>query len=166
MRLLIPAVALALSCTPMLAGCATYQDDLARGQRAFEGSEDERALAIFRILEPDTSHLSETDRAHYAYLRGMTDYRMGYKSEARHWLSMASAMVKQTPDLLPEDWAKRMNDALKELNEVVYASGTEALTNSPGQKARGDDDSSGSDTSSSGDSDKPAKKKGNSSDSN
>ncbi len=166
MRLLIPAVALALSCTPMLGGCATYQDDLARGQRAFEGSEDERALAIFRILEPDTSHLTDTDRAHYAYLRGMTDYRIGYKAEARHWLSMAAAMVKQTPDLLPEDWAKRMNDALKELNEVVYASGTEALTNTPGQKATGADDSSGSDSSSSGDSDKPAKKKGNSSDSN
>jgi hypothetical protein len=161
MRLLIPAVAVALSCAPMLAGCATYQDDLARGQRAFEGSEDERALAIFRILEPDTSHLSDSDRAHYAYLRGMTDYRMGYKSEARHWLSMAAAMVKQTPDVLPEDWAKRMNDALKELNEAVYAAGTEALTNTPGQKAQGDDDSS-----SSGDTGNSSKKKPNSSDSN
>jgi hypothetical protein len=158
MRLLMPAVAVALSCAPMLAGCTTYQDDLARGQRAFEGSEDERALAIFRILEPDMSHLSDTDRAHYAYLRGMTDYRIGYKSEARHWLSMASAMVKETPDVLPEDWAKRMNDALKELNEAVYASGTEALTNTPGTKASGGDDSSGSDSTSSGDSDKPAKK--------
>jgi hypothetical protein len=161
MRLLIPVVAVALSCAPMLAGCATYQDDLARGQRAFEGSEDERALAIFRILEPDTSRLSESDRAHYAYLRGMTDYRMGYKSEARHWLSMAAAMEKQTPDVLPEDWAKRMNDALKELNEAVYASGTEALTNTPGQKAQSDDDSS-----SSGGSDNSSKKKPNSSDSN
>lgn len=168
MRLLIPVVAVALSCccAPLLAGCATYQDDLARGQRAFEGSEDERALAIFRVLEPDTSHLSESDRAHYAYLRGMTDYRIGYKSEARHWLSIAAAMVKQTPEVLPEDWAKRMNDALKELNEAVYAAGTEALTNTPGQKAKGDDDSSGSDSSSSGGSDKPANTKTNSSDSN
>ena len=160
MRLLIPVVAVALSCAPMLAGCATYQDDLARGQRAFEGSEDERALAIFRILEPDTSRLSESDRAHYAYLRGMTDYRMGYKSEARHWLSMAAAMVKQTPDVLPEDWAKRMNDALKELNEAVYAAGTEALTNTPGQKGQDDDSSS------SGGSDNSANKKPKSSDSN
>jgi hypothetical protein len=146
MRLLIPAVAVALSCAPMLAGCATYQDDLARGQRAFEGSEDERALAIFRVLEPDTSRLSDTDRAHYSYLRGMTDYRMGYKSEARHWLSIAAAMAKQTPDVLPEDWAKRMNDALKELNEAVFAAGTEALTNTPSDKGKADDDSSGSDT--------------------
>jgi hypothetical protein len=54
-----------------------------------------------------------------------------------------------------------MNDALKELNEAVYAAGTEALTNTPGQKAQGDDDSS-----SSGDSDNSAKKKPKSSDSN
>jgi len=165
MRLLIPVVAVALSCAPMLAGCATYQDDLARGQRAFEGSEDERALAIFRILEPDTSRLSDTDRAHYAYLRGMTDYRMGYKSESRHWLSIAAAMAKQTPDVLPEDWAKRMNDALKELNEAVYAAGTEVLTNTGGQKAQGDDSSS-NDSSSSGGSDNSANKKPKSSDSN
>jgi hypothetical protein len=144
MRLLIPAVAVALSCGPMLAGCTTYQDDLARGQRAFEGSEDERALAIFRILEPDTSHLTDTDRAHYAYLRGMTDYRMGYKSEARHWLSMAAAMAKETPDVLPEDWAKRMNDALKELNEAVYAAGTEALTNTLSDRSKSGDDKTNS----------------------
>jgi hypothetical protein len=145
MRLLIPAVAVALSCAPMLAGCATYQDDLARGQRAFEGSEDERALAIFRILEPDASRLSDTDRAHYAYLRGMTDYRMGYKSEARHWLSMAAAMAKQTPDVLPGDWAKRMDDALKELNEAVFAAGTEALTNTPTDRSKSDDKTNSSD---------------------
>jgi hypothetical protein len=49
---------------------------------------------------------------------------------------------------MPEDWAKRMNDALKELNEAVYAGGTESLTNTPGQKPQGDDESSGNDTSS------------------
>jgi hypothetical protein len=95
----------------------------------------------------------------------MTDYRMGYKSESRHWLSIAAAMVKQTPDVLPDDWAKRMTDALKELNEAVYAAGTEALTNTGGQKAQGDD-SSGNDSSSSGGSDNSANKKPKSSDSN
>ena len=41
----------------LLAACATYHDDLARGERAFDASEDERALAIFRVLEPDKSRL-------------------------------------------------------------------------------------------------------------
>ena len=50
------------------------------------------------------------------------------------------------------------NDALKELNEAVYAAGTEALTNTPSDKSKSDDDSSGANPSPSGDSDKPAKK--------
>src|ERR1700678_3000342 len=86
-------------------GCNTYADSLTRAQRAFEQSEHERTLAILRTLEPDIRRLSESDRAKYCYLRGLTDYRIGYRLEARHWLSLASAVVKETPDALPADWA-------------------------------------------------------------
>jgi hypothetical protein len=131
-----PAVGLVLaSVLASLAGCATYHDDLTRGERAFEASEHERALAIFRTLEPDQGRLSVPDRAHYAYLRGMTDYRIGYKAEARHWLSVASALEQQTPDSLPEDWTKRMKESLKELNEEVYTAGIESLSNTVAGKA-------------------------------
>jgi hypothetical protein len=124
-----------------VAGCNTYEDDLARGQRAFEGSEHERALAIFRTLEPDFGRLSPADRAHYAYLRGMTDYRIGYKVDARHWLAFAAAIEQENPGSLPPDWAKRMNDSLKELNEAVYASGMDALSNDSSQnKAKSPDE--------------------------
>jgi hypothetical protein len=111
-----------------LAGCATYQDDLRRGQRAFEQSEHERALAIFRALERDTGRLSVVERAHYAYLRGMTDYRIGYKGEARHWLAVASAMERETPGSLPPEWEKRMAESLQELNEEVYTGGIASLS--------------------------------------
>ncbi len=123
------------------AACATYSDDLVRAQRAFEGSEDERALAIFRILEPDTSRLSDGERAHYAYLRGMTDFRMGYSAEARHWLSLAASMEQKLPGSLPPEWAKHLADSLKELNESVYTAGIESLTNSGVAKSKtaGDD---------------------------
>jgi hypothetical protein len=99
-----------------------------RGQRAFELSEHERALAIFRSLEPDTGRLSVVSRAHYAYLRGMTDYRIGYRSDARHWLAIASAIDQKTPGSLPPDWEKRVGESLKELNEEVYAGGTASLS--------------------------------------
>lgn len=115
-------------------GCATYSDDLTRAQRAFEGSEDERALAIFRLLEDDTSRLSESERAHYAYLRGMTDFRMGYKSESRHWLSIAASMEQHLPGSLPPDWATHLTETLKELNEEVYTAGIESLTKTPRAK--------------------------------
>ncbi|HEY3815775.1 MAG TPA: hypothetical protein VGL81_01310 [Polyangiaceae bacterium] len=160
MRASCLVIALA-SLVPLAAsGCATYHDDLARGERAYEASEDERALAIFRSLETDTNRLTDTERAHYSYLRGMTDYRIGYKAEARHWLSVAAALEQQTPDSLPAEWKKRMSESLKEMNEEVYTAGIESLSNAGAAKAKAsDDDSSGSDSDSHADPDAP--KKGN-----
>jgi hypothetical protein len=138
----------ALLATPILlgAGCATYQDELSSGERAFEASEHERALAIFRALEPDTGRLSTPDRARYAYLRGMTDYRIGYKADARHWLAVASATEEQTPGSLPEDWTKRMTESLRELNEEVFAVGIESLSSAAPARSRTSDDTTPTDT--------------------
>jgi hypothetical protein len=117
--------------------CATYEEDLARGQQAFDQSEHERALAILRALETDTGRLSLGDRAHYAYLRGMTDYRIGFKADARHWLSIAAAIEQQTPGSLPADWSKRMAESLKELNEEVYTGGVASLSSNAPAAATG-----------------------------
>jgi len=112
-----------------LAGCSTYRDDLARGQTAFEQNNHERALALFRALEVDTGQLSPQERGHYAYLRGMADFRIGYRADARHWLLVAKAIDKETPDTLPNDWKTRMTEALTELNDQVYQGGVDSLTN-------------------------------------
>jgi hypothetical protein len=139
------AASVLLACVLAAFGCATYQDDLVRGERAFEGSEHERALAIFRVLEPDLGRLSEAERARYAYLRGMTDVRIGYKAEARHWLSLGEALEQRTPGSLPPDWTKRLAETLKGLNEEVYASGIEGLTNAAAAPApSGDEQPAGS----------------------
>ena len=158
------AVALLLASSLAPVACATYSDDLVRAQRAYEGSEDERALAIFRILEGDTSRLTESERAHYAYLRGMTDFRLGYKSEARHWLSLAAAMEQKTPGSLPPEWSKKMADSIKELNEEVFTAGIEALTNTPAAKSKSTDEGPATDTSTTSDSDSSKKPKKKSSD--
>jgi hypothetical protein len=141
-------MAACLSVGLMLAacGCNTYADDLSRSERALEESEHERALAILRALEPDLNRLSITDRAHYAYVRGMTDFRIGYRGESRHWLALAEAIEKQTPGSLPPDWQKRMHEALKELNDAVYTGGIASLSNTPSSSAKsgeeeGDDES-------------------------
>ncbi|HXN34499.1 MAG TPA: hypothetical protein VN894_21710 [Polyangiaceae bacterium] len=119
-----------------LVACATYEDDLMRGQHAFEQSEHERALAIFRALEQDTGRLSAVRRAQYAYLRGMTDYRIGYMSEARHWLAIAFALDRQIPGSLPPDWEKRMSESLQELNEEVFTGGVASLSSSQPAKSK------------------------------
>jgi hypothetical protein len=127
-------------------GCNTYADSLGRAQRAFEQSEHERALAILRVLEPDLRRLTDSDRAKYCYLRGLTDYRIGYRLEARHWLSVAAAVVKETPDALPADWSKRLKESLKDLDEAVYTGGIASLSNNPAAAhkatAKDDDDDS------------------------
>lgn len=131
------AIAIALAFAA--ASCTTYQDDLARGQKAFEQHDYDRSLAIFRELEPDTSRLTVDERARYAYLRGMTDYRIGYRADARHWLSVAKSIVTNVPGAMPGDWVKRTDDALAELNEEVYATGIASLSNTETATPRQDD---------------------------
>lgn len=120
-----------------LAGCATYHDQLARGQAAFEQSKYEQSLGLLRDLEHDMSHLSQPEQAQYAYIRGMSDYRMGYRSDARHWLALARAYDENSPGVLPSDWKARIGEAMTEMDQVVYEEGASALTI---VKAKGDDE--------------------------
>ena len=110
-----------------LGSCATYRDELVRAQSAFENNQHERTIALLRDLEPDVTHLSQGEQAQYAYLRGMTDYRMGYKTDARHWLAIARAFDEQSPGILPADWKQRTGDTLAELDGVVQGQGYAAL---------------------------------------
>jgi hypothetical protein len=103
----------------LLASCATYHEQLARAQTAYENNQHERTLALLRDLEPDVTRLPPSEQAHYAYLRGMTDYRIGYKHDARHWLAIAKAFDEQSAGILPADWKHRTSETLAELDGVV-----------------------------------------------
>jgi hypothetical protein len=136
MRQIVRHAVIAFALLTLSAGCTTYRDQLARGQRAFELNEHDRALAILRDLETDVGRLRPAEQAEYAYLRGMTDYRVGYRADARHWLSLTKAYEDNSPGLLPADWKLRVNEALDDLNNVVYSEGTQSLTTT----RRGDDE--------------------------
>ncbi len=101
-------------------GCATYREDLNRGQRLYEENRYEHALAIWRNLEPDTDSLSFSDQARYSYLRGMTDYRLGLRADSRHWLALARATEGLHPGGLSPEWQERLGKSLEELNREVY----------------------------------------------
>ncbi len=118
-------------------GCNTYTNDLNRSKDAFEQNQYERSLAILRALEPDENHLTPGEQAEYSYLRGMTDYRIGYQSDARHWLSVAFELEKTNPKSLNADWKARLDQVLDELNTRVYSDGYANLGNTPA--AKGDD---------------------------
>lgn len=136
-RLAILAIVLGCSC---VLGCATYRDELNRGQTAFEANKHEQALAIFRALEHDQTHFDPAERARYAYLRGMTDYRIGYRADARHWLAIAKEIDGQNKDALPAQWKTRLDTTLGDLNETAWSGGTIALDKPVSKKAKDSDD--------------------------
>jgi hypothetical protein len=138
-------VALALVLAQLVfagSGCATYAQDLDRAHRHYDANQFEAALALFRVLEHDMDSFSDAEQAKYAYLRGMTDYRLsslapqgsggvadprkGYRDNARHWLGVAAAIEKQTPGGLTEEWKGRLAEAMADLNKDVYG-GAETL---------------------------------------
>jgi hypothetical protein len=128
----------------LVSACTTYHDQLARGQRAYDANENGRALAILRDIELDQRRLSPEEQGQYAFLRGMADYRIGYRADARHWLSLARTFDEATPGVLPPDAKQRTNEALEELNGLVYsAGGTFALTSSSKSANRDGDPKSG-----------------------
>lgn len=116
-------------------GCQNYRDQLQRGQGYYEQNQYEAALAIWRNLEPDQSALTRPEMVRYCYLRGMTDFRLGYRDEARYWLGLAkAAKTSGTPALAPDE-EKRLEETLGELNAEVFG---QESKEAPGAEALGD----------------------------
>src|SRR4051812_17825862 len=111
-------ICLVLALGPL--ACATYREDLNRGQRMYEENQYEHALALWRGLEHDTGSLSLNDQVRYAYLRGMTDYRLNFRADSRHWLAIAKATEQAHGGGLSTEWKGRMELALTDLNRDVY----------------------------------------------
>ena len=100
--------------------CGGQHAALLRGQDYYEQNQYERALAVWRSLERSESSLSRPDFARYAYLRGMTDYRLGFRAEARHWLALAKVTDEQQPGGIEPEWASRLDGALADLNREIF----------------------------------------------
>jgi hypothetical protein len=135
MRLLVLASALSVAVASAAAGCSTYRSDLDRAHHHYDTNQFDKALALFRVLEDDMDSFSEAEKAQYAYLRGMTDYRLsgiapqgsgvsdprkGYRDNSRHWLGVAAAIEKKTPGGLNAEEKGRLTDTMKDLNRDVY----------------------------------------------
>jgi len=133
-RVLPLLITLGLAAVP-LAGCATYEQELQRAEEHFTHDEHEQSLATLRALEEDWSSLSTRDRARYCYLRGMTDYRVGFKADARHWLAVALEIDRDSPGALAPSEKQVVTEKLGELNQVVWAGDVLPTEEPPGTKA-------------------------------
>jgi len=117
-----------------LAGCATYEQELARAEEHFAHDEHEKSLATLRALETDWTSFGFKERARYCYLRGMTDYRIGFKADARHWLAVAAQIERENPGALAPSEKQVVDDKLSELNQVVWAGDVLPMEEAPGTK--------------------------------
>jgi len=122
-----PIACLILVCACAFGGCATYTDALNRAERHYQASDYEWALASLKVLEADIDSLTPADRARYAYLRGMTDYRMNFRADARYWLGVARAIDKSSPGGLQPSWRQMMTEALADLDRDVRGGSDVAL---------------------------------------
>ncbi len=141
MRRQVPWVLLFCASALGATSCATYAQDLERARLHYQANRYEQALALFRVLEHDMDSYSPAEQAQYAYLRGMTDFRLAelapqgtgvadprqaFRDNARHWLGLAAAIEKNTPGGITGDEKQRLTDTLNDLNRDVYG-GAEAL---------------------------------------
>ncbi len=101
-------------------GCQNYRDQLQRGQGYYEQNQYETALAVWRHLEADQASLTPTEVVRYCYLRGMTDYRLGYREDSRYWLGLAKAGEKKASGALLSEEVKRLDLTLEDLNVEVF----------------------------------------------
>ena len=116
-RAALAATALLLLCA---AACSAHRDALERGHSYYEDNRFEQALAVWRELERDESRLRPYERSRYAYLRGMTDYRLGFRDDARHWLGLARAVEQMHPGGISPEWMERLEAALDDLHREIF----------------------------------------------
>lgn len=104
-----------------LGGCQNYTGQLDRAQDYYEDSRYEQALAVFRHLDADVSRLNARETVRYYYLRGMTDLRLGFKTESRYYLGLASAALREDQTALTAEESRRLGDSLSDLNREHFA---------------------------------------------
>jgi hypothetical protein len=129
------SLALLLPCLALIGvGCATYEQELGRAEEHFTHDEHEKSLATLRALESDWTSFGVKDRARYAYLRGMTDYRIGFKADARHWLAVSAQIEREHPGSLAATEKALVDEKLGELNQVVWSGDVLPMEEAPGTK--------------------------------
>ena len=108
--LLVPvAVALAVG------GCAALRDDMQRAEASYDAARYEDALIWFRDLEDDAPAMDTSMRVRYYYLRGMTEYRLGHRLAALHYLAVAREIAGEDDVGLRPEWRQLMDRTLAEL---------------------------------------------------
>ncbi len=96
-------------------GCAALSDDMRRAETSYETARYEDALVWLTDLEDDAPSMDLEMRARFYYLRGMTEYRLGHRAYALHYLAVAREVAGDGGAGLRPEWRQIMDRTLEEL---------------------------------------------------
>jgi hypothetical protein len=99
----------------LLFGCAAVSDDLRRAEEAFNNNYYEDALTWLVDLEDDAAGMDDQSAARYYYLRGRTEYLLGHRGNALHYLAVAREVAGDQGAGLRPEWRQQMDRTLEEL---------------------------------------------------
>jgi hypothetical protein len=100
-------------------GCAGLSDDLRRARRSYASAAYEDALTWLVAVEGDIPAATTAQRAGWHYLRGMTEYRLGHRREARHYLALAHVIAGDRGEGLQPQWRRTLAITLSELGDEL-----------------------------------------------
>jgi hypothetical protein len=86
-----------------------------RAQESYLQARYEDSLTWLTDLEDDAPSMDPELRARYFYLRGMTEYRLGHRANALHYLAVAREVAGERGEGLLEDWVPLLDRTLEEL---------------------------------------------------
>ena len=112
-------------------GCGTELRALDRAERAFTKNRYDVAKPLLVSLTDSAERFSPTDRARYAYLRGMTAYRSDDWREGRRYLGLAVAIDELDSGSLDDGSRDRALQALERMDRVLYRDGYSAAAKAP-----------------------------------
>jgi hypothetical protein len=99
----------------LMLGCAQLPDEMRRAEAEFEDARYENTLIWLTDLEDDAPGMDQEMRARYFYLRGMTEYRLGHRQDALHYLAVAREVAGDEGTGLRPEWRQMMDRTLTEL---------------------------------------------------
>jgi hypothetical protein len=99
----------------VLASCAALRDDMRRAELAFEEARYEDVEVWLDDLEPSVADMDALLRPRFYYLRGMTAYRLGQRTAARHNLALCREEAGLDMSSLPAEWRNNLRSAMNDL---------------------------------------------------
>lgn len=89
-----------------------------RAEQAYDEARYESAEVWLTDLEDRAAGMDDETRALYFYLRGMTEYRLGQRLRALHYLAVAREIAGERDEGLHPEQARILDATLAELTPI------------------------------------------------